>query len=287
MLTMYFDSQEEQANWLVRCKNNDFFIRQAIYSVHEDGQKAVSFLWEPDQEEIFCHALIEALYTFFSTYHLEYKIRDVIRERYYYKDEDEIGQIAEMALLIWDGEAAYCGDHYLPDQLKNRVKLLLQQVVEQKIDFSFQSLWNFRFRDIQASLISLVGFAIDEYKLEQDYQEFISVLRGVVEERSPQVEEIHLVYHEEFQFYNRYFQRISKQDILKEIDRKLMAENPMFIDSGTIAPLVSLAPKRIHIYADDEDNRIIATLQKIFEERILLFRISYFHEQVKQVEERS
>ncbi len=284
---MYFDSQEEQNTWQIRFKKNDFFIRQAIYSVNEDGQKSVSFLWDPDQEEIFCHALIEALYTFFSTYHLEYKIRDVIRKRYFYEDEDEIGQIAEMALLMWDGEAAYCGDYYLPDQLKDQVKVLLRQVVEQKIDFSFQSLWNFRFKDIQSSLVSLVGYAIDEYKLEQDYQEFISVLRGLIGERDAQVEEIHLVYHEEFQFYNHHFQRISKQDILKAIDRKLMAENPMFIDSNTIAPLVSLAPKRIHIYADDEDNRIIATLRKIFEERILLFRMSYFYEQVKQVEERS
>jgi putative sporulation protein YtxC len=286
LLTMYFDSQEEQANWYVRFKNSDFFIRQAIYSVHKDGQKSVSFLWEPDQEEIFCRAIIDALYTFFSTYHLEYKIRDVIRERYFYEDEDEISHISEMALLMWDGEAAYCGDQHLPEQLKKRIKDLLQEVVEQKIDFSFQSLWNFRLRDIQALLVSLVGLAIDEYKLEQDYQEFIAVLRGLIEERDSQVDEIHLVYREEFQFYNRYFEPISKQDILKAIDRKLMAENPMFIDSNTIAPLVSLAPKRIHIYTDDEDNRIIATLRKIFEERILLFRISYFHEQVKQVEER-
>lgn len=287
MLTMYFDSQEEQANWHVRFKNSDFFIRQAIHSVHKDGQKSVSFLWDPDQEEIFCRALIDALYTFFSTYHLECKIRDVIRERFLYEDEDEISQIAEIALLMWDGEAAYCGSHHLSEQLKKQIKYLLQEVVKQRIDFSFRSLWNFRLRDIHESLVSLVGFAIDEYKLEQDYQEFISVLRRLIEERNPQVDEIHLVYHEEFQFYNRYFEPISKQDILKVIDRKLMAENPMFIDSNTIAPLVSLAPKRIHIYADDEDNRVITTLRKIFEERILLFRISYFHEQVKKVEERS
>ena len=284
---MYFDSQEEQANWYVRYKNSDFFIQQAIYSVREDGQKSVSFRWEPNQEEIFCRALIDALYTFFSAYHLEYKIRDVIRERYFYEDEDEISQITEMALLMWDGEVAYCGNHHLPEQIKKRVKVLLQEVVEQRIDFSFQSLWNFRLRDIQDSFVSLVGLAIDEYKLEQDYQEFIFVLRGMIEERDAQVEEIHLVYHEEFQFYNRYFQPISKQDILKVIDRKLMAENPMFIDSNTIAPLVSMAPKKIHIYADDDDNRIIATLRKIFEERILLFGTSHFYKQVKEVEERS
>ena len=287
MLTMYFDSQEEQANWYVRYKDSDLFIQQAIYSVHDDGQKSVSFHCDPDQEEVFSRALINALYTFFTVYHLESKIRDVIRKRYFYEDEDEIGQISEMTLLIWDGETAYCGEPQLPEKIKEKVKCRLREVVEQRINFSFQSLWNFRLRDVQESLVSLVGYAIDEYKLEQDYQEFIFILRGMIEERDPQVEEIHLVYHEEFQFYNRQFQPISKQDILKAIDRKLMAENPMFIDSNTIAPLVSLAPRRIHIYADDEDNRIIATLRKIFEERILLFRISYFYEQVKQVEERS
>ena len=287
MLTMYFDSQEEQANWYVRLKNNEFFVQQAIYSVHEDGQKSVSFLWEPDQEEIYCHALIDTLYTFFSAYHLEIKIRDVIRERYLYEDEDEISQIAEMALLMWDGEVAYCGNHLLPEQIKKRVRILLEEVVEKRINFSFQSLWNFRLRDTHDLLVSLVGLAIDEYKLEQDYQEFIFILRGMIEQRNPQVEEIHLVYQEEFQFYNRSFQPISKQDILKAIDRKLMAENPMFIDSNTIAPLVSMAPKKIHIYADDEDNRIITTLRRIFEERILFFRTSHFYERMKAIEERS
>ena len=118
---MYFDSQEEQANWYVRFKNSDFFIKQAIYSVHEDGQKSVSFFWDPNQEEIFSHALVDALYTFFSAYHLECRIRDVIRERYFYEDEDEISQIAEMALLMWDGEAPYCGNHHLPGKIKKRV----------------------------------------------------------------------------------------------------------------------------------------------------------------------
>ena len=154
MLTMYFDSQEEQANWYVRFKNSDFFIKQAIYSVHEDGQKSVSFFWDPNQEEIFSHALVDALYTFFSAYHLECRIRDVIRERYFYEDEEEISQIAEIALLMWDGEEVYCGNYHLPEKIKKRVYTLLQEVVEKRIHFSFQSLWNFRLRDIQDLLVS-------------------------------------------------------------------------------------------------------------------------------------
>ena len=141
-------------------------------------------------------------------------------------------------------------------------------------------------RAIQDEFVSLVGIAIDEYKLEQDYQEFIFLLRGLLEVRRPLLEEVHLVYKDEFFFYNQHFQLISKRNLANAIDRKLMAENPMFVDSNTIAPLVSMAPRKIFIYAEDEEIRIIRTLKKIFEERIIIAHPNSFADRLNGGETR-
>ena len=286
MLTVYFDSREEQACWHVRLQNSRPIIQQAVYLAENDGQTSISFRLEPNREQAICLAVIEFLFSFFSSYHLEKRIREIIQNRYFYQDEDEVEHIAEMALLMWEGEVVYHGANNLPEKLRERVSHLFREIVSEQVPFSFQSLWNFRMRAIQDDFVSLVGIAIDEYKLEQDYQEFIFLLRGLLEVRRPLLEEVHLVYDDEFFFYNQHLQLISKRNLANAIDRKLMAENPMFIDSNTIAPLVSMAPRKIFIYAEDEEIRIIRTLKKIFEERIIIAHPSCFAERMKEAGER-
>ena len=286
MLTVHFDSREEQACWHVRMQNSHPIIQQAVCPAENDGQKFISFRLEPNRDQAACLALIEFLYSFFSSYHLEKKIREIIQNRYLFQDEDEIEHIAEMAMLMWEGEVVYHGANDLPEKLRNRVSGLFREIVFEQVPFSFQSLWSFRMRAIQDEFVSLVGIAIDEYKLEQDYQEFIFLLRGLLEVRRPLLEEVHLVYKDEFFFYNQHFQLISKRNLANAIDRKLMAENPMFVDSNTIAPLVSMAPRKIFIYAEDEDIRIIRTLKKIFEERIIIAHPNRFADRLNGGETR-
>lgn len=286
MLTVHFDSREEQACWHVRMQNSHPIIQQAVCPAENDGQKFISFRLEPNRDQAACLALIEFLYSFFSSYHLEKKIREIIQNRYLFQDEDEIEHIAEMAMLMWEGEVIYHGANDLPEKLRNRVSNLFREIVSEQVPFSFQSLWSFRMRAIQDEFVSLVGIAIDEYKLEQDYQEFIFLLRGLLEVRRPLLEEVHLVYKDEFFFYNQHFQLISKRNLANAIDRKLMAENPMFVDSNTIAPLVSMAPRKIFIYAEDEEIRIIRTLKKIFEERIIIAHPNRFADRLNGGETR-
>ncbi|WP_236636478.1 putative sporulation protein YtxC [Pradoshia eiseniae] len=283
---MHFDSREEQACWHVRMQNSHPIIQQAVCPAENDGQKFISFRLEPNRDQAACLALIEFLYSFFSSYHLEKKIREIIQNRYLFQDEDEVEHIAEMAMLMWEGEVVYHGANDLPEKLRNRVSGLFKEIVSEQVPFSFQSLWSFRMRAIQDEFVSLVGIAIDEYKLEQDYQEFIFLLRGLLEVRRPLLEEVHLVYKDEFFFYNQHFQLISKRNLANAIDRKLMAENPMFVDSNTIAPLVSMAPRKIFIYAEDEEIRIIRTLKKIFEERIIIAHPNHFADRLNGGETR-
>ena len=151
-------------------------------------------------------------------------------------------------MLMWEGEVVYHGANDLPEKLRNRVSGLFKEIVSEQVPFSFQSLWSFRMRAIQDEFVSLVGIAIDEYKLEQDYQEFIFLLRGLLEVRRPLLEEVHLVYKDEFFFYNQHFQLISKRNLANAIDRKLLAKSSLFVDTNTLPRSFRLLLENLYLY---------------------------------------
>lgn len=60
------------------------------------------------------------------------------------------------------------------------------------------------------------------------------------------------------------------------MDRRLLTNHPIYIDSVTIAPLLSIAPTKIYVYIDSEENGLIRTIQNIFEERVILLKKEHF-----------
>ncbi|KHF28789.1 YtxC-like family protein [Anoxybacillus sp. BCO1] len=103
----------------------------------------------------------------------------------------------------------------------------------------------FRLKPYYDRLMHYVELAIDEYKLEQEYQSFVQLLREIVVSRQPQMSILHLVYENEtFQFFDDQFFHLSPQQLKQFIDRRLMVSQPMYIDTSVLAPLVSIAPEK-------------------------------------------
>lgn len=58
------------------------------------------------------------------------------------------------------------------------------------------------------------------------------------------------------------------------IDRKLLFNHPVYVDSATIAPLLSIAPATIFLYTEEPDQPLIRTIVNIFEERVSIKPVS-------------
>lgn len=63
---------------------------------------------------------------------------------------------------------------------------------------------------------------------------------------------------------------------MKLVDRRLLFNHPVYIDSAVIAPLLSIAPNEILLYTDSEEKAIIRTLLNIFEERLKILPLADF-----------
>jgi putative sporulation protein YtxC len=206
-------------------------------------------------------------------------LRQILLEQFYYEDIDEQQHILEIIYSIIDGEneelAEFIGEQFEECGVKDAVSDLIQ---DSNIAFSFEAFVKFRLRGYLEKLLKYVEIAIDEYKMEQEYQVFIQTLREFLHSRHEKVDQLHLVYNEEPIFFNEEFEEIKKAEIARMIDRKLLSNHPVYVDSVTIAPLLSIAPKQIYLYTSNSEEPLIRTIKNIFEERVVVKPIHLFED---------
>src|SRR5690606_2098319 len=119
-------------------------------------------------------------------------ILSMIENMFYFTDYEEQMQILEITKSIIDGEHKDIFDissnvpreRIIAEELEN----FLQQM---PIYFSFESFLKFRLRTYTETLLKYIELAIDEYKLEQEYQAFIQGLREFTAQQEPKLEQLH------------------------------------------------------------------------------------------------
>jgi putative sporulation protein YtxC len=88
--------------------------------------------------------------------------------------------------------------------------------------------------------------------------------------REPKMSTLHVLFDEEITFYNENLEEIKRAELTKMIDRKLLVNHPVYVDSVSIAPLLSIAPTSIFLYTNDPDEPLVRTIKNIFEERVTI-----------------
>ncbi|WP_026584341.1 putative sporulation protein YtxC [Bacillus sp. J33] len=204
--------------------------------------------------------------------------RRILIENYYYEDEGEQQQILEIIHSILEGNREDLAAFVSGLDVRESLKSAIDQLFQDHISFSFDSFVKFRMRPLMDQMAKYVEVSIDEYKMEQEYQMFIQTLRDFLSGRQAKLDTIHLLMDEGIAFFDEQFYEIKRGELLRMIDRKLLSNHPVYVDSGTIAPLLSIAPACIHLYSDDYEQPLVRTIRNIFEERLMLHSISAFYE---------
>ncbi|MBD8068928.1 putative sporulation protein YtxC [Bacillus sp. PS06] len=206
------------------------------------------------------------------------QLLSIIESDFYFTDVEEQHQILQIAHGLLGGQY---DDMPQLEELKAREEVVaeaLQEFMRTTISFSFESFIKFRLHNYTEKLLKIAEMAIDEYKLEQEYQNFIQNLRDYTFDRSAKIDCLHIYHDEHFYFYNDSFTELKYSEITRHIDRKLIVSHPMYIDSTVIAPLVSISPQSIIIYTNEVDHGMVQTIQNIFLERVQIYSRNYFEQ---------
>ncbi|MGN7176499.1 sporulation protein [Paenibacillus sp. FSL R5-0490] len=201
----------------------------------------------------------------------------ILMEHYYYDDEGEQQQILEIIHSILEGSREDLAAFVSGLNVKESLKSAIDQLFQNNISFSFDSFVKFRMRPLMNEMTKYVEVSIDEYKMEQEYQMFIHTLRDFLSGRQPKMNTIHVLMDEGVYFYDEQLCEIKRGELLRMIDRKLLSNHPVYVDSVTIAPLLSIAPSAIYLYSDDFDQPLVRTIRNIFEERLQLSPLAAFY----------
>ncbi|MBY0124040.1 putative sporulation protein YtxC [Bacillus sp. S/N-304-OC-R1] len=244
--------------------------------LHIEDQHIVRIHIQPDMKKHF-EPIKEVFYKFITSKQDDW-FRKIMAEQYYFEDEEEQQQILEIIHSILEGNrkdlVVFLNDLDMEANLKNAI----QEIFRENISFSFDSFVKFRMRPLMDQMVKYVEISIDEYKMEQEYQMFIQMLRDFITGKDPKFKKIHLLIDDGIHFYDENFFEIKRGDLSRMIDRKLLINHPVYVDSVTIAPLLSIAPEIIYLYTDDKEQRLVRTIQNIFEERLTVSSISeFFH----------
>ncbi len=125
----------------------------------------------------------------------------------------------------------------------------------------------FRLKKYVSDLQDIVDDALNEFLLNEQYQEFIALLKYFVYFQDTKIPEVHLIHrgNNKFQLLDGDLQQLdlseSRDVIFETVDRELNYEDMV------VSALISASPKQIHIHTRDPMTQSIKTIQQIFEGR--------------------
>lgn len=125
----------------------------------------------------------------------------------------------------------------------------------------------FRLQDYRDKLRETVDVAMEEYLLDQQYEEFIHLLQYFVHFQEPLTPLIHLMHKQdhEFSILNEEFTKISAPPCGGVVAN--IADQEMEMEDMIVSTLISLAPNRIMIHTLHPEAQIISTIRRIFGDR--------------------
>jgi putative sporulation protein YtxC len=271
LITLCLQDAEEVRYLLEQLKNHGHFYQQVI---SERLNVSVAVKEGREREGIeFLKGQVKKI--ILEKNRIAYWTRVLARD-FFFLDPLERRQIIEMAEMILKGKRKDVPVKVALSEEEKLIEETLDEWLANRQPLSLKALAAFRLKDYFKKLDLLIETAIDEYKLEQEYQSFIQCLREYLNGRTPKMEKIYLSHDEGFRLFDGEGRELKRSDLQRLLDRKLLVNFPVYVDSMILAPLLSIAPERILLFTADPEQGIVQTIKSIFEEKLTVYPLSAF-----------
>lgn len=224
-----------------------------------------------NQAKTLHSVLIQGLIHVFQIHKESAWLHEIIRNCYYYNDEDEVEAIVNLCNNLLHEEL---GENMTPHhklshgQHRDVLKAIFREALQQEESVHFDSIIVFRLQNFYNDMIDFVGYALDEYKREEEYQSYVEHLREYIYLKPSNLDHLLIVQGPNFQFFDEKGNRF-KQEKLKAIT----SGEPLYLfglehEEMNITPVIALAPKKITLYGDDPSDPKTITVLNVFQERV-------------------
>lgn len=184
----------------------------------------------------------------------------LLRVNYGYFDPEEHKQILDYA----NGRLENC-----PHHLYHQVYTALTEYLRDNDQLNLDGFIRFRAKEFWQFLQETVDSAVDDYLVEREYQEFVTLLRYFVELQEPKTDKVNVIVDQPESFRildvnGNAIQTDYLQGILSEINH-----NEFDFEDYLISALITIAPARIVLHLC-QGSRVEQTIISIFGTRVYI-----------------
>lgn len=152
-----------------------------------------------------------------------------------------------------------------------RLKMLsddLAAYLKENPVLNMEGFLRFRCSKYAGELREVIEYATDEYLMDQQYKEFISLLRYFVYIQDSKMPEVHLMHKggHEFVLLNEQMKPIDTDRLDTTFKVEFLDKDYNFEDL-IVSTLIAIAPQRIFIHTREREQQVIKTILQIFEDR--------------------
>jgi putative sporulation protein YtxC len=145
----------------------------------------------------------------------------------------------------------------------------IKQFFKKNNDLNVDGFLEFRLKDYKDELREVVEYAVDEFIMDKQYQEFISLLKYFVFIQEAKIPEVHLMHKggHEFVLFNDQMVPLDMKATEDSFKIEILDQEFNFEDL-VVSTLISIAPQQIHIHTREPQVLVIQTINQIFENRV-------------------
>jgi putative sporulation protein YtxC len=197
-------------------------------------------------------------------------LRSLIYNEFSYQNELEINKIIRYCnqMLNNEDDSLYVADHG-----KNRRALTISNEIKQFFkknnNLNLEGFLHFRLKEYKEELREVVEYAVDEFIMDKQYQEFIALLKYFVFIQEAKIPVVHLMHKggHEFVLFNEQMTPMDMKATEDSFKIEILDQEFNFEDL-VVSTLISIAPQEIHIHTREPEVQVIQTIMQIFENRV-------------------
>ncbi|MBO2943524.1 putative sporulation protein YtxC [Paenibacillus sp. F411] len=189
----------------------------------------------------------------------------LLQEEFEFQDGEELEQVLRCFLQLLEKDEGTSAE--FARRRRQKLDRTIRQCLAESAELNLDGLLAFRLRDYEQELRELAEYAVDEYMLDQQYEEFISLLKYFVYFQEPLTPLVHVIHRggEDLLLLDGSLKPIEagKQEglVMERLDQEMEVEDMV------VSTLISAAPARLIIHTRQPGLPVIGTLLQIFDHR--------------------
>ncbi len=206
-------------------------------------------------------------------------LRDLFQIRFGFKDEVEMDALIAEAVSLMDGEPDI-EEAWMGRGRERRLQKLatrFSHYLEEHERLHLDGFLRFRLGDYRAEVQEAAETAIEERMMERQYQEFMTLLKSMVEWQETRTSTVHVLHSggHAFRLLDEEMRPL-EQDAVEEMSGSSSlkfqeVQEEQEEESRVVSRLLAASPRQLYIHTPEPESQVIRTIIGIFGDRAALY----------------